>query len=133
MTPVEGHIYDPGFPYTERREEMARLCLPCEDLDMHLYIHPGSVALLATRTHGVESDESVQVWVDARYFMEVQRERDELRRTLALVNVTRVGPSGNSARLVRIYELCDAAGLTPEQADATAKLISWAQGGSGGC
>jgi hypothetical protein len=123
--PDEG-IRDPGFPYTERVEGVARLCLPCEDFTDGLYIHPESAVVVTVAARGSASMPEVEHFVGAFDFMLLQKERDELKRTLALINLTRVGPVTDSDRLRRVYELCDKAGFGPGEAHALNGVVAWA-------
>jgi hypothetical protein len=117
--------YDHGFPYTERREGILRLCLPCEDLDSGLYIHPLSARLLATLLHEreVETIEPVQVWVAAEDFMAVQKERDDLRRTVGLINSIRARDISADEALGIMADLCEASGFRFADAEVMASII----------
>jgi hypothetical protein len=119
--------------WSEQRVEGARPQLPIEDLDAGLYIHPGTVTVAAFLTEGEESSidpeklYTPRYYVDARDFMDMQKERDDLKRTLALVNATRVGPVDDDARLRRIFALCDKAGFGVDEARAIAGIEAWAR------
>ena len=119
-------VTDPGFPYTERRDGITRLCLPEENFDEGLYIHPESVEVLATTVLRAGCDPETVVFVHASSFMEVQKERDELKRTLSLINAQRARHEYGVERWEATVALLDKAGFTEDDARAMASLIAWA-------
>jgi hypothetical protein len=119
---------DGGSLYTEEREGMARKCLPVEDLDEHLYIHPGTVTVAAFTV----GSEETRYYVGAQDFMEMQRERDELRRTLSLINAIRATKGEFAEKWERACDLLQGAGFDGKQAQAMAGLIAWAKEANGG-
>lgn len=125
---------DGGDLYTEEREGMARKCLPVEDLDEHLYIHPGSVVVAAFTVGFEESGFETRYYVGAQDFMEVQRERDNFRRALSLLNayVQCEVPSIPMNPRVRMEHVLQEAGFTAGDAEATRRLIDWATKGADG-
>src|ERR1017187_5399862 len=69
--------------------------LPIEDLDAGLYIHrddPGRRMPGIKVTTISDPDGMTQYLVDAVQFMEIQLERDNYRRALALINAWRLDP-----------------------------------------
>lgn len=88
--------------------------LPIEDLDHGLYIHETDKVII-TQIAG-ETTYSV----DAGLFMEVQRERDNWRRTAWLINeaLSRGDIDGAIKRL-------EAQGLHAPEARAMADIIAW--------
>lgn len=120
--------------YTEEVEDILRLCLPVEDIHNGLYIHPMSVRLASITTAYDESGEMTNYYVRAEDFMDMQKERDELRKTLSLLNaVWRSAPLGNVMAVfkdqgaLRIQRLLDKAGFTADAAKATQGIVDWAE------
>jgi hypothetical protein len=70
---------------------------PFEDLDAGLYVHQQTPTTTITAPDGTQT-----VLVDVHAFMEVQRERDEMRRTAALINAWRLRPGRDEAALERL-------------------------------
>lgn len=94
-----------------------------EDLDADLYIHSTTPVLTVSRDGAPP-----EVYVTAAAFMEVQKERDEYRRVLALINAWRVGAARPEARL---RQLLAGVGEGDAQGEATLDIIRWAQGQGG--
>ncbi len=90
-----------------------------ESLDDGLYIHPTTPVLTVSRD-GAAPD----VYVDAAAFMQVQKERDEYRRLLALINAWRVGGARSE---IRLRQLLMQAGEGDVQAEATLDIIRWVE------
>lgn len=95
--------------------------LPFEDRDAGLYVHARSrknrtgVRLLTTDT-----GTGASYWVDVTDFMRIQRERDEARKTLGLINaIGRKDP--------QVRKLLNDHGLTEGDASAMRSLIRWGQ------
>jgi hypothetical protein len=89
--------------------------------DDGLYIHeatekwPSGTKVMRQIVRGEE-----QVWVEAEDFMAVQKERDDFRRTLAVINSARV-----VERLPKlVLDLLDQAGFGEKEAEAMAQIIT---------
>lgn len=95
--------------------------LPIENLEDGLYVHPGTRTMAVSRSGGV-----TRYWVDARDFMQVQKERDDYRRAIALVNAWRVAAGVDFPMLT---SLCESVGLTVEDAHAINAVIRGLQDG----
>lgn len=111
---------------------MARLCIPIENFEGGLYIHPGSAVVVAVASQFSATLPEVEFLVGAHDFMEVQRERDELKRTLARINAIRATKGEFAEKWERACDLLQLAGFDGRQAEATAALIDWAMEGGGG-
>jgi hypothetical protein len=112
------------MPVTEQPAHETSPQLACENLDDGLYIHRwdpqhghGTRVQIITDPDGEQT-----AWVHAEDFMEVQRQRDEYRKFLALINAT---PS-------KAVELCVRAGFSAADAEAMRGLIAWAHAGENG-
>jgi hypothetical protein len=90
--------------------------LPIEDLEAGLYLWPHTTPV-TTITRG----EQTEYLVDAHAFMEMQRERDNYRRVLALINAWRISPE-RSERSLR--HLLAGVGFSDADARAMAEIIS---------
>jgi hypothetical protein len=90
--------------------------LPGEDLDAGLYIHPGHPDVAT-----VTIDGETRYLVDAREFMAMQKERDDYRRTLALVNECRLRGYADRERLDQLLEK---AGFSYGEAEAMSSLLA---------
>jgi hypothetical protein len=102
---ADGYIHNPNVPEGT------------EDLVNGLYLHPDAPVMTITR------DGQTEVYVAASAFMEVQRDRDEYRRILALVNAWRLS-SVRSEHALR--QLLMRVGEGDAQAEATLDIIRWA-------
>lgn len=95
------------------------------------YIHertekrPGGTRVMRQVVDGVE-----QVWVHASDFMDVQKERDDARRQLALINAWRWSSALEREDLRVLDQQLEAAGLTRELGLAMLGLIAEVQSGA---
>lgn len=98
--------------------------LPIESPDEGLYIHrAGGRGVGGTRVVIIErytDDLEPEYLVDARQFMEIQRERDNFRRTLALVNAAHRLRRGRSL----VDTLLSDAGFELTEAHAMASIAA---------
>jgi PHD/YefM family antitoxin component YafN of YafNO toxin-antitoxin module len=95
--------------------------LPVENLEEGLYIWRDMVPVTVT-TRG----EDVSYLVDASAFMEMQRERDNYRKALALINAWRITPEREESELTR---LLDSVGFTHGDAQAMVSLVASVRAG----
>lgn len=91
--------------------------------DDGLYLHRNHTPHL-----DIAGPDGTTTYVTAQTFMEMQKERDDYRRTLALINAATldrwVEPAGS-----KIRRLLDRAGFTVADARAMQDLIDWARRG----
>lgn len=104
------------------------MTVPGEDHKAGLYVHEGTpqmpgVELLRLRRRGVGPEEAFVPVLD---FMRVQRERDELRRALALINALRADDGVVMPSLV--VTLLERAGFTHRDAEAMVDIIRQVRG-----
>ena len=103
--------------------------LPIEDLDAGLYIHrddPGRRMPGIKVTTISDPDGMTQYLVDAVQFMEIQLERDNYRRALALINAWRLDPARDDRLLKK--RLADA-GFDDADGEAIRSLIASVRAG----
>lgn len=103
----------------------------CEDLDSGLYLRPQTTVTTMTTSHrdptrppSAPSVVEEAVLVAAEDFMAVQKERDDLRRAVALISAWRVDPRRTTARLDNILA---AVGQSREQGKAVLQIVHWAR------
>lgn len=87
----------------------------CEDPAAGLYLHS------RTPTTVITSPEGETVLVDAVAFMAMQKERDDLRRVVGLINAWRRTPGRSESRL---EALLASVGLDDEAADAMRGVLA---------
>lgn len=89
------------------------------------YIHRPQPGFKGTRVILITTycDDQItdQEWVHADDFMDVQQERDDYRRTLALINALPIAADGN------LRAMLDGAGFSLGDAEAMRSLIAWAR------
>jgi hypothetical protein len=96
--------------------------LPCEDHDAGLYIHQRSVDVVT-----ISDSAGDRYLVSAEDFMVIQRERDQLRKTLAFLNsVCRNATPGFDQRAAAL-KLLDDAGFSADDARALDGIMEWAR------
>jgi hypothetical protein len=100
---------------------MTRDVLPVEQIEDGLYINPST----ATTKISVGGEDTYLV--AAEDFMAVQKERDEYRRTLALINAWRIDRNRDEQRLTQLLEK---AGFTFADAQAMVSLIASVRAGT---
>lgn len=93
------------------------------DLRDGRYIHRG----FGTRTMAIVVDGEAQEWVHADDFMDVQKERDDYRRAMALVNAWRWSPDFVNGRVVVLDRLLTGVGFTMDDARAMNAIIAEAR------
>lgn len=103
---ADGYIHNPHVPEDT------------EDLADGLYLHPDT-PVLTVATGG-----ETKVYVAADRFMEVQKERDEYRRLLALINAWRITSGRTEAALTALLARV---GEGADQAKATLEILRWVQ------
>ena len=94
--------------------------LPGEDYNAGLYLHARTTAL----TTITGPDGTPTVLVSAADFMAMQRERDEYRKIVDLINAWRINPRRTEARLTALLAKV---GQDDSKAEAMAGLIRWAE------
>lgn len=94
---------------------------PCEDLDNGLYLRPKHTDVTVINPPG---DITPIVLVAAEDFMAVQKERDDLRRTVGLINAWRLSPGRSEIELDRLLK---DAGQDLASAKAMLGILAWAR------
>lgn len=102
--------------------------LPFEDIDAGFYLHDREGLTCVTAEDGAYPDRYL---IPVERFCEIQKERDELKQTLAFINaaVTPQGTKSYSAVVTRVTELVRIRGLTPEDGRVMQSIIDydWSQ------
>jgi hypothetical protein len=100
---------------------MAREALPIEDRDEGLYINQPHKSMAGVEVTTISVGGEDRYLVSAEDFMAVQKERDEHKRTLALINAWAIRRDGDPAVVRR---LLDQAGFTFDDGCAMASIIA---------
>lgn len=87
---------------------------PFEDLDNGLYVHPGTVEVVAITRYGAnqenrhKAETTEDYYVPVSDYMAVQKQRDDYRRTLGLVNALHMRDDQTVTNLLREAGFSDA-------------------------
>lgn len=103
---------------SDRMPSPDREPLPFERPEEGLYLHDRDGLLELTGLAGIEGD-----FLPVQRFMEMQRERDEMRKTLALINAA----LQRRQPLPKVRLLVRNAGLTAADGEAMCSVVDWAQ------
>lgn len=118
-------------PADSATEPVWNITYDCEDPANGLYLHPQTpvITFTTTRTdpHAAPADQRVAEqthYVAAEDFMDVQKERDHLRRTLAFINGWRTDPALDLDRLDTVLA---SVGMTFAEGEAVMEIMRWAR------
>lgn len=92
--------------------------LPVEDPDAGLYVHRPRPGMKGTRVLVVDDESERAYWVAVEDFMVVQRERDEFRKTLGVINSMK-----RVRELPAVARMLDQAGFTAEHGKTMRSVI----------
>jgi hypothetical protein len=92
--------------------------LPFEDLDADLYLHQPDRDDLLEQRSGL--DGGTRFYLPVEKFMEIQRQRDQYRRAISLINGWRLRSRRDERTLVRLLE---GVGLTDRDGDAINQIV----------
>lgn len=114
--PLDAHP-DSGV---DLNEGLLRPLRPGEDFNAGLYLHDHQVAI--TTITGPDGQQTLLVSADD--FMAMQKERDDYRRAVGLINAWRIDPDRNESRL---RALLASVGQDDGMARAMAGIVAWAR------
>lgn len=104
---------------------------PCEDPDNGLYLRPQTAVTVLTTTRqdptqppSAPPETTQAYYVSAEEFMAVQKENDDYRRTLALINAWRVSAYLSVRNDTRLNRLLDEAGFSEGMGHAVNDMIA---------
>lgn len=103
---------------------------PFENLDEGLYVHPQGVNLLCIRSRSEQEGEAEEWFIGVADYMDVQRERDNYRRALALINgwLVRQRPE-LSGQCAEVRTLLEKAGFDAAQGKAINGIVDSVRAG----